>query len=441
MPKSQKIWIIDDDNAPDKWIPDTPPAGREVTARRTSISSRASTGRSPGPRSRGSGPVDRTPVTTWSFGALLATTYMLGPFSLLLTFEGRRHKIWCGLGVGAGLTGLAMALLWRDALEWHIASGWAALLWFLAALLVILLGFSAWARALHLAGTVDGFSAHHLPWWVRSPAIVALLGLLFPGLGLVFAGHPRKAAGALWLVGPLAQACLVLAHASWLWQWNGRTSQKIPGHSLEIVLVAAAILLVAGILAWLVQALEALRLVTQVAGPRGRRHGAWLAVAFAVAVTGFCVTFDPAVTASELDRYAVYLRGQGYRLIPLSLALGATHLDPSRPAYVIHASELYAEMGNYDRAVSLRTELAAKWQPYAMLLTQEEVQATISVGGEQQAPGAKRVGAGGWESASAATAIPSTPLDTFQGPYLEGVPKTPAETPNQVGSVELAGER
>jgi len=442
MPKSQKVWIIDDESAPDKWIPDTPPStGREESARLTTRAPRTGSARSPVSRSHGSGPAYRPPTTNWSWGALLAMTYLLGPLAHLLTSEGRRRKIWCGLAVGAGMMGLAMALLWRDALEWHMASSLVALLWFVTALLVILMGVTVWARALHLAGTVDGFSAHHLPRWVRKPAILVLLGLLLPGLGLIVAGYPRRAAGALWLVCPLAQAVLVLSHASWLWQWDGRVGQVIPGFSLEIVLLAATILLVTGILAWLVQALEALRLVTQATGPRRGRHRAWIAVALVVAVAGFCVKFDPAATASDLDRYAAYLQGQGYRLIPLSLTLGAMHLDPSRPAYVIHTSELYAETGRHDRAVSLRNALAAKWQPYAMLLKREGVLVTTSVDDNRQVQGARSVVADDRESTEAAMAIRPTPWDTFQGPYLEIVPKTPAEIRDQTSSAERTGER
>jgi hypothetical protein len=207
--------------------------------------------------------------------------------------------------------------------------------------------------------------------------------------------------------------------------------------TLEVVLLVTMAVLMAGVLVWLIQALDALRLVTHGVGARHSRRVYWFAASLVITIVLFCIWFDPATLASDLDRYAISLRAQGMEVIPLTLTLGAVHLDPARPEYVIHTADLYTQLGREDRAAALRQDLAEKWRPYAMTVRQD-VRWTADAGSVLQPMGSltggirgegagKSVGetAGGFPVQTTVRTGGGTvdaSMDSRHGPYLNVVP-------------------
>ena len=370
MAKSQKVWVIDE-SGKDAWVQEESIAGTPTSGNRERSPRKAQQLFSQ-PRSR-TAPADRGVVAhEVPLGALVAFTYLLGPFALLLTARGRRGKLWVVLGATAGLSGFVLALTWQEWLAGLTPGTMIASVWFLTALATVGLGFTAWAWGLLVNGSTAGVAAQRLPWWCRAPVAVGALGFLLPGFGMLVMGRPRRAAWTLWLLGPVVQAVLILAHADWLWQGTRGASPGVPaGSTLEIIFLVATGVLCAGIVFWLFQALDSVRLVTHGVGARRSRRVYWLTAALGLTIVLFGVRFDPARLAEDLDRYATALQVQGMQIIPLTLTHGAVHLDPARPAYLIHTADLYAEIGREDRAVALRQELSAKWLPYARKLRQD----------------------------------------------------------------------
>jgi hypothetical protein len=307
-----------------------------------------------------------------------------------------------------------------------------------------------------LHGSTAGFAAQRLPWWCRTPAVVGLLGFLLPGFGMLVMGRPRRAAWALWLVGPVVQSLLVLAHAGWLWRGSrGDHPGFIPSQVLEVIFLVTAAVLGLGLLMWLVQALAALRLVTHGVGARYSRRVYWLAAFLAVTLVLFAVWFDPATLADDLDRYAISLHAEGMQLIPLTMTLSAVHLDPARPEYVIHTADLYTLLGRKQRASELRQELARRWLPYAMALRRSG-HWNADAGSLTQSPGKiPEVTPGevwrGQEKVSA-EGIAAEPKggrgkgvggkteDFRHGPYLDVIPAGSEDLPIQTDSAQSAGD-
>ena len=100
-------------------------------------------------------------------------------------------------------------------------------------------------------------------------------------------------------------------------------------------------------------------------------HGDWAAVALIMAIMGLLVTFEPSRVAETLDRFAVSMREDGLRVIPLYASYAAMRLDPSQPSHTVQAIEINEGLGKQDAAFSLRRELAGKWKPYERMLRLE----------------------------------------------------------------------
>ncbi len=305
---------------------------------------------------------------TLHIAPLLVLTWLLGPLAVLLTPEGRRERTWAGLGVVAAVAAAILTLVPFARFHQGLA-GSAPLVWMPLAFIATLGGFSAWARAVQIAGERGVTQASRLPRWLRRAPALAAAGLCAPGAGLLLAGRRRRAALALWMLWPAALAALVLVQGRGI--WHG-LRQAVPGPAtglaLETIFIASAAVLLAGVVAWLVQALEAVRLTT----PAGARaHGDWYAVALGVACAALAFTAQPRMVAGQLATRAAGLQQAEMRIIPLRMALAAGRLDPTNTAYAVQAVALCEELGRADQAEALRAELAAGVRPYLAMLGPE----------------------------------------------------------------------
>jgi hypothetical protein len=302
---------------------------------------------------------------------LLVLTYLLGPFALLLTPAGRCSKFWVGLAVVTGLGGIVIAWQWRNMLAW-IEDGLPIQPWFFLTLFVILAGFTTWARAVRCAGGDDTIVTQNLPWLLRKPWAIGILGFLLPGSGLLLAGRSRRAAVAVWMFGPLALSILVIGHTMWLWRWHqGVGSSVITSNSLEYVLLVTALLASGGVLTWIAQALDGARWMSLRLASSRRTRGDWVAAALLVAMGAYVTVSEPTSVAKQLDRLADSMNRESFRIIPVYLLRTAIWLDPSQPVYVMQVSRLYDELGQSETAAALRDQLAESWKPYAAMLQEE----------------------------------------------------------------------
>jgi len=355
MSGSEKIWVIDVEEGPGQSLPGTAQFGTERSHQKSSTS------RSKPRRGRK------------YLAALLGLTYLLGPLALLLTPQGRRNKIWVAAALGSGLAGVILLWRWQDILS-RIESGSPILLWSAATSLVILTGFTTWARAIYLAGGDDDRPAQRWPWWLMKPWAIGGLGLLAPGLGLLVAGCRKRAVAVLWLYWPAVLSVVVLTQATWMWDWQRNSGvQTVSANTIEYIVMMAAVTAFLGVLGWIAQALEGARQVSSQYGARVRPRSDWYTAALMGAILALAAVSEPASIAQRLDRFGGSLRRDGYQVIPLCLTLTAHRLDPSRPVYVMQAIELYDELGKNEAAARLREELNEDMQPYLMMLREREM--------------------------------------------------------------------
>lgn len=297
----------------------------------------------------------------------VALAYALGPFGLFFMRPGRGNMLWASLGAGS-ITAWIWITVRRIELMTKVEDGSLSAVTLLAGTsLVLVLAFVAWAAALLEAGRSRRFHAPRLRGPLRQLKLVAALGLLFPGLGLLVIGRRRRAAWAIAMAGPPLAAAVLLGHASWMWHLDqSRAAAGMSPHNLEVLFLASALILAVGILIWLVQALDAARLAARSSGRTS--DGGPLACVLLVAMAVFAVAFRPAAVGRDLDCFAMAMRLEDYRLIPLCLELGAMRLDPSMPLYAIRAADLYDDLGWPAPASELRAELHARWGAYAWTL-------------------------------------------------------------------------
>jgi hypothetical protein len=295
-------------------------------------------------------------------------SYLAGPYAILTTRRGRESRFWVALAV---LTVTGAAILFARANKLFAAphgSGISFIVWLSVACLAVSLGFATWARGVFLLGRHKGWLLKRLPAWLRHPGTAGTLGFLIPGFGLFIAQHPRRAACALLAACATVVAALVLWQAPALW----RLSQTgiLVGHSdiLERIFLVMGAVGAVGALAWIAQALDGARLARAVAEGPESRHGDWAAAALVLAIAALLVAFRPAHVAETLDRFAVSLREDGLRVIPLAATQAAMRIDPSRPEYAVQAIELNEAVGRATAALALRRDLAERWRPYERML-------------------------------------------------------------------------
>jgi len=307
------------------------------------------------------------------FATLAIWTYLLGPLAILLTPRGRRQKstlVLAGLSVAATLTlvvgrfgGLVRPE--RPGLVW---------LWGALAAIAVIGGFTAWARAVHIIGREGIPHVNKMPHWLRRGWVVTGLGLVAPGSGLLLSGRADRAAITVWLVGPVALAAVILLNALGLWRHHMDSGWlAASGPALEASFLIAAGFLVLGFLAYIAQALQGMRQVMIEPGFKSRIKGDYYAVAVMAFVVVLVVVANPAQMAYQLDVGGDILREEGLQAIPLQLTLAASHLDPGKPEYTMQAMELYAELGQMDKAETLRLDLDRDLGTYVAMVQKQAV--------------------------------------------------------------------
>ena len=284
--------------------------------------------------------------------------YILGPASLLLwpPENGRTASVILGVGslVGAAL----LSIWWRAFFDVLQPLTFRAVIWAAAVAVVILTTGTAWARAVAMSE-----EAVRWPKRFRRPSTVCVLGLVFPGLGLLIAGRRWKAAFAMWCAGLLVAAVVVVKHWRWLVA-DGVQGGGGPTHqTIEGVLGVAAGCMVFGFLAWLVMAFDGVRAVSPAARSGAVADG--LALALLVTLAIFLATFRPVPIARDLKSAAEGLRNQGLRVIPLALYEVASTLDSGTPDYLAGAATLYDELGLSETAIAKRELLQNRAAQFA----------------------------------------------------------------------------
>lgn len=283
--------------------------------------------------------------------------YALGPVSLVFWPCGKGSRAWAIAGAGSVL---ATAYLW---VRWDAFMGAlepfdrGALLWVTLVAFVILLAATTWARAV---ATSD-----RAPWpqLLRSRWAVFVLGLFFPGLGLLIADRRWKAAFAVWCAGLLAAAAVITAHWRYLVAGGAGSEVRLMHQSIEGIIAVAAGCVVVGLLTWLALAFDGVRAVSPVTRSSSFANG--LAVALLVTLVLFLATFRPIDIARDLESAAERLQHQGMRIIPLVLCEAATKLDPGTPAHLARTAALYDELGLSETANAKRDVLEKRATQFA----------------------------------------------------------------------------
>jgi hypothetical protein len=298
--------------------------------------------------------------------AFTLLAYLAGPYAILTTRRGRESRFWVSLAI-LSCTAAAITLARADKIfSGPHGTGTIFLLWLLLACFASVAGFAAWARGVLLLGRHKGWLLRRLPAWVGHPGIAGIFGLVVPGFGLFITEHPKRAACVIMTACSTAVSALVLAQAPALWRLSQAAGPLAgQGYALEQVFLVMGAIIVLGAFAWIVQALDGARLAGhRTDGVAAQLHGDWAAVALIMAIMGLLVTFEPSQVAETLDRFAVSMREDGLRVIPLYASYAAMRLDPSQPAHTVQVIELSEDLGRLDAAFALRRELAEKWKPY-----------------------------------------------------------------------------
>jgi hypothetical protein len=305
-------------------------------------------------------------------GVPLILAYLAGPLSILATRRGRKSRFWAGLSVISMILSIFVIWMWRGISYWSTQENPVGAVMLIMAFAAAVAGFSAWTRAVVLAGRYEGARIRRSPEWLRSPLAAGLFGVICPGMGLFVAGRSRRAAAALWMACLTVLSLLVLTRASWLWDFNTYAGAfSLRPDTLEHVFILAGAAAVLGGLAWVFQALNGARLAVRANNRKAVSRRNWAAVALLISVVAFTFLSRPAVVAEALDRGAASADAEGMRIIPLYLSRAAVRLDPSRPGYAIRAIELYEEIGDQAAADAMRRELVERLEPSISLLEEE----------------------------------------------------------------------
>ena len=274
-------------------------------------------------------------------------------------------------GMISGMAGLGM-FAGRGFILDLIGKGWPLWPWAVIGAAAMVTAFSVWARTAYLAGSRQCLPRHKLPFLLRKPCAVGVMGLIAPGLGLLMAGCKRRGAAVIWSGCPVVAAALVLVNGLRIWSRNqGAGAVSIQPAVLEATFMISVGILAVGLIGWIAQALEGARQMMYEPGIRHRMRSDWYAAALLCALLGMVVIWDPSAMARHLDNGGIILQEKGLRVIPLHLTRGAHCLDPGPSEYAVRAIELYEELGRRDEAIRLRQELDGNLAPYLALVHTE----------------------------------------------------------------------
>ncbi len=245
---------------------------------------------------------------------------------------------------------------------------------------VVLLFFSAWSRAVLLAGRDIYADPHRLPQWIYTPVAIGLVGLMVPGSGLLLAGHMKRAAAALWASLLVAVSTLLLMSAPGVWnryqQLHGDGASNTVLEAFFLLAVAAGLF---GLISWVVQALDGFRVAIAWGNQKApARRRDWVAAALLASMAALVITASPSDLARNLDDLVVSSQEAGLRVIPLGLGQAAMRLDSSRPVYAMHVAGLYQDLGRHQAATDLMRELRLRWLPYEQMMASGGMKITVA---------------------------------------------------------------
>lgn len=294
---------------------------------------------------------------------LIAMTYLPGPLAALVV---------PGAGRLSKASALLFAAIWGAAL-WqrpHLDAVFRAGPWALAGLGAALfaaaaLGFVAWSGAVVRTGRELKPRLPRFPAWVHSPPVILILGTCLPGLGLLLAGRRRRAGWAVWTLFPVLWCTAVIVHSPVLWNFHlARGWDRAVSSRLETVFIVSGVAGLCGVVLWIMQALDGMRL--EIAWrERGRRpRSDWAAGVLLAAIAALLVSAKPASVAADLDALALSASNDDLVLCPAGLTWMAVRLDPSRPVYELHLADAYEALGWDRRAETVRVSLDGRWRAY-----------------------------------------------------------------------------
>jgi hypothetical protein len=348
-----KVWVIDTIK---KAAPKTNPIPR---TRPAPVEAAAKPKKNGGKKNGGANPWKR-----------VLASYLTGPISVAVWMHGPGRKTW--MVTGLACIAIAMLLVTSGASIGAslLDQSYGVLFWLVVVPLAIVALATAWTLAIDRAGRGKTIPASWYPNWIRRPWSIFLCGLMVPGLGLRIAGRPKYAARVFWIVGPLAAALVIILNSRRLWH---RSLSGIPagisGPSLETIFVIATVGGVVMLLAWIVQALDGSRRVSNRRSVAGSNV---VSIVLLVTLVLGAVSFRPIEFARDLDVAGTALRAEGFRLIPLKLSEAAARLDPAAPVYVADAAELAKELGMTELAREKREILERRMETYMAILLQAE---------------------------------------------------------------------
>ena len=379
MANKSREWVID----PVESGPQKSRSGK-MRSERTVYSPEAETHGSgaSGSRARGRHKTERVDEKGSPIFTLLA--YLAGPYAILTTRRGRESRFWVVLAILSSTMATIVFARASKIFATPHGAGIGFLIWLSVACLAAFIGFAAWARGVLLLGCHKGWLLRRLPQWTRHPGMAGVIGLLIPGSGLFVAEHPRRAACALLMVCAMVVSALILWQAPDLWRLSQVGILVGHGDVLERIFLAMGMIGLFGALVWITQALDGARLAGAGTEGRARPHGDWAVVALVLAIAALLITFKPARVAETIDRFALSMREEGLRVIPLAATQAAMRLDPSRPGYAVRAIELNEALGRPGEAFALRRDLAERWKPYERMLRLEAAAVENSVFGPEE---------------------------------------------------------
>jgi hypothetical protein len=181
---------------------------------------------------------------------------------------------------------------------------------------------------------------------------------------LVLAGYPGRGGAVVAGFGPLAVGLLIVLLGRHLWRAQPGGGGVLSGATLEWILLASTAVVGLGVVLWLVQILDGVRL----ASPRLRTrasHSDLLAVILLIALASAPWLLRPSHLAASAEGWADTLEGEGMQVVPLFLVRGAAWIDPGDPLHTLHAARLHEALGQDRKARALREDLRQRWERVA----------------------------------------------------------------------------
>jgi len=307
-------------------------------------------------------------------GITLLLSYFLGPLFIFAIGRGRRNKFWVGLSILSVILSIVFIWMWVGFSPWSTRETPVGAIMLLAAVVAILSGASTWTRAVVLVRRYEGARIRRVSRWFKSSLATGLFGGICPGMGLFIDGRFKHAVAAIWMASMTVISLLFLSRAFWLWNFNTYAGAfAVRPDTLEYLFIIAGAVAVLGGLAWVVQALNGVRLAGLVSSRKKASRKNWVAVALLISIIAFSALSRPALVAGFLDKGAAASSGEGMRIIPLYLSLAAIHFDSSRPDYTIRAIGLYEHCGDHAKADIMRRDLVDLLESSVPLLEEEGI--------------------------------------------------------------------